>query len=72
MLCIWKAFQKVLLLGTTCWKERELVDGGYFSQQVEIYLGFKMLFLEFEEKRDFIHIDRIGLLISIFSILFPE
>ena len=39
MLCIWKAFQKVLLLGTTCWKETKLVDGGYFSQPVEIYLG---------------------------------
>ena len=71
MLCIRKAFSEGTVVGNYL-LERMEISGGYFSQPVEIYLRFKILFLEFEEKRDSIHIGRIGLLISSFSLLFPK
>ena len=39
------------VVGNYLLERMEIGGWGLFSQPVEIYLGFKMLFLEFEEKK---------------------
>lgn len=60
------------VVGNYLLERKEIGGRGLFFPAGRNLPGVKMLFLEFKEKRDSINIDRIGLLIFSFSILFRK